>query len=79
MRRYVAEWSKNSTLVPMGRDKNGYLKYVDFSYSNAYDFLLRPIQAVSNAVNEGKEDSISLKAALGDGLQDGMRELLVGY
>jgi len=76
LRRVVPEWSKNSTLVPMGRDKNGYLKYVDFSYSNAYDFLLRPIQAVSNAVNEGKEDGISLKAALGDGLQDGMRELL---
>ena len=76
LRRIVPEWSKNSTLVPTGRDKNGYLKYVDFSYSNAYDFLLRPIQAVSNAVNEGKEDGISLKAALGDGLQDGMRELL---
>ena len=76
LRRVVPEWSKNSTLVPVGRDKNGYLKYVDFSYSNAYDFLLRPIQAVSNAVDEGKEDGISLKAALGDGLQDGMRELL---
>jgi len=76
LRRVVPEWSKNSTLIPTGRDKNGYLKYVDFSYSNAYDFLLRPIQAVSNAVNEGKEDGISLKAALGDGLQDGMRELL---
>jgi hypothetical protein len=76
LRRVVPEWSKNSTLVPTGRDKNGYLKYVDFSYSNAYDFLLRPIQAVSNAVNEGKEDDISLKAALGDGLQDGIRELL---
>ena len=76
LRRIVPEWSKNSTLVPTGRDKNGYVKYVDFSYSNAYDFLLRPIQAVSNAVNEGKEDGISLKAALGDGLQDGMRELL---
>jgi len=76
LRRIVPEWSKNSTLVPTGRDKNGYLKYVDFSYSNAYDFLLRPIQAVSNAVNEGKEDGISLKAALGDGLQDGIRELV---
>ena len=76
LRRVVPEWSKNSTLVPVGRDKNGYLKYVDFSYSNAYDFLIRPIQAVTNAVNEGKEDGISLKASMGEGLQDGMRELL---
>ena len=30
MRRYVADWSKNSTLVPL-RDKDGKLKYIDFS------------------------------------------------
>ena len=76
LRAVVPEWSKNSTLVPTGRDKNGYLKYVDFSYSNAYDFLLRPIAAVHNAISEGKDDDISLKAAMGDGLQDGVRELL---
>ena len=33
LRKFVPEWSKNSTLLPMGRDENGYLKYVDFSYS----------------------------------------------
>ena len=29
MRRYVADWSKNSTLVPL-RDKTVKLKYIDF-------------------------------------------------
>jgi len=76
LRQIVPEWSKNSTLIPAGRDKDGYLKYKDFSYSNAYDFLLRPIRAVNNAINEGKNDEISLKASLGEGLQDGFRELL---
>ena len=76
LRRVVPEWSRNSTLVPTGRDKDGYLKYIDFSYSNAYDFLLRPIRAVHNAIVEGKNDEISLKAAMGEGLQDGFRELL---
>jgi len=76
LRRVVPEWSKNSTLIPAGRDKDGYLKYQDFSYSNAYDFLLRPIRAVNNAINEGKNDGISLKAAMGEGLQDGFSELL---
>ena len=76
LRRVVPEWSKNSTLIPAGRDKDGYLKYQDFSYSNAYDFLLRPIRAVNNAINEGKDDGISLKAAMGEGLQDGFSELL---
>ena len=76
LRRIVPEWSKNSTLVPTGRDKDGYLKYVDFSYSNAYDALQRPIRAVYNAIGEGKRDDISLKASLGSGLQDGMMEIL---
>ena len=76
LRRIVPEWSKNSTLVPRGRDKNGYLKYTDFSYSNAYDTLIRPIQAIFNSIAEGKNDAISLKASLGDGLRQGARELV---
>ena len=76
LRRIVPEWSKNSTLLPMGRDKNGYLKYVDFSYSNAYDVLIRPFNTVLNAISEGKNDETSLKQALGEGLQEASVELL---
>ena len=76
LRRVVPEWSKNSTLLPMGRDKNGYLKYVDFSYSNAYDTLLRPFNTVLNAIAEGKNDETSLKQSLGEGLQESAVELL---
>ena len=76
LRRVVPEWSKNSTLLPMGRDKNGYLKYVDFSYSNAYDVLIRPFNTVLNAISEGKNDETSLKQALGEGLQEASVELL---
>ena len=61
MRRYVPEWSKNSTLVPMGRDKNGYLKYIDFSYSNAYDTLIRPVMAVYRGLAESGENQKPLK------------------
>ena len=76
LRRVVPEWSKNSTLLPMGRDKNGYLKYVDFSYSNAYDTLIRPFNTVVNAIADGKNDETSLKASLGAGLQESTVELL---
>jgi hypothetical protein len=76
LRRIVPEWSKNSTLLPMGRDKNGYLKYVDFSYSNAYDTLIRPFNTVFNAIAEGKNDETSLKQSLGQGLQESAVELL---
>ena len=76
LRRVVPEWSKNSTLLPMGRDKNGYLKYVDFSYSNAYDTLMRPFNTVFNSIADGKTDETSLKESLGAGLQESAVELL---
>ena len=59
MRRYVADWSKNSVLVPF-KDKEGNLSYVDFSHLNAYDTMTRPIQTILNAVNEGRADEDGL-------------------
>ena len=34
MRRYVADWSKNSVLIPLRNDE-GKLQYIDFSHLNA--------------------------------------------
>ena len=61
IRRYVADWSKNSTLLPI-KNKDGSFKYIDFSHANAYDTLLRPIQTVLNSVADGRTDE--------DGLMD---------
>jgi hypothetical protein len=55
MRRYVPQWSKNSTLIPF-RDKDGNLSYVDFSHMNAYDTVTRPFQTVINAIESGRKD-----------------------
>jgi len=55
MRRYVPRWSKNSVLLPI-KDKEGQLKYVDFSHANAYDTIYRPFLTVINAINEGRND-----------------------
>ena len=55
LRRYVPDWSKNSTLIPV-RKEDGDLKYIDFSHANAYDTLVRPFQAVLNSVAAGNED-----------------------
>ena len=79
LRRMVPEWSKNSTLIPVGRDENGYLKYVDFSYNNAYDTLIRPFQAVVNALNTGAGDKDSLMKALGTGMTDALAEVMKPY
>ena len=74
MRRYVADWAKNSTLIP-SRDKDGKLEYIDFSHMNAYDTLTRPIQTVLNAVQAGEQDKDGI---LGDfilGLIESTKEL----
>jgi len=76
LRRFVPEWSKNSVLVPTGRDEKGYLKYIDFSYSNAYDALLRPYRAVLNEIADGEATNASLKQSLAKGLTDGFIELM---
>jgi hypothetical protein len=55
MKRYVAPWSKNSTILPI-KDKDGTYRYIDFSHANAYDTLTRPFQTVFNSVQEGIKD-----------------------
>jgi hypothetical protein len=59
MRRFVPEWSKNSTLIPF-KDEDGKMSYVDFSHLNAYDTVTRPITTVLNAVNQGRADEDGL-------------------
>jgi hypothetical protein len=59
LRRYVAQWSKNSTLLPI-KNKDGSFQYIDFSHANAYDTLIRPIQTVINAVADGRTDEDGL-------------------
>ena len=56
LRNWVADWSKNSTLVPIRDSETGKLGYVDFSHSNAYDTIIRPIQTVINRVAAGETD-----------------------
>ena len=70
IRRYVAQWSKNSTILPI-KDKDGNFSYVDFSHANAYDTLIRPIQSVINAVADGRTDE--------DGIMDDfLKGVMVG-
>ena len=56
------------------RDENGYLKYVDFSYSNAYDTLIRPFNSVINAISAGQDTRESTMESLGKGMQEGISE-----
>ena len=74
MRRYVADWSKNSTLIPF-KDDEGNLSYVDFSHLNAYDTLTRPIQTVLNKVEQGRGDEDGIMDDFILGLIESTKEL----
>jgi hypothetical protein len=66
MRRFVPEWSKNSTLIPIRDTETDELKYVDFSHANAYDTMIRPINTMINSINQGiDEGEIMKNVALG--------------
>ena len=50
-----APFQKNSTLLPVGRDKNGHIEVIDFSHTNPYDTLIRPFTALLRSLdNDGK-------------------------
>ena len=74
MRRYVADWSKNSVLVPF-KDADGKLSYIDFSHLNAYDTVTRPIQTVLNKVNAGRADEDGLLDDFVLGMFESTKEL----
>mgnify|MGYP003132008470 FL=1 len=56
LQRRVADWSRASTLIPTsvkkGKDDKYYVSgYVDYSYTNPYDYWMRPARAIMNAYN----------------------------
>jgi hypothetical protein len=75
MRQFVADWSKNSTLIPIRDKETGKLKYIDFSHSNAYDTITRPIQTILNRVTDGEQDKDGLMNDFIMGMIESTKEL----
>ena len=75
LRRFVPEWSKNSTLVPI-RDDDGSLSYVDFSHTNAYDVIGRPLRTLMNNVQDGMMNDETLLSGFVDGVNEAGGEIM---
>ena len=67
--RFVPEWSKNSTLVPI-RTEDGELRYIDFSHSNAYDVIARPFRTLVNNIIEGQQNDQTLLSGFVNGVTE---------
>ena len=60
LKEYLPDWSKNSNIVPI-KNKDGELHFIDFSHSNAYDLLTRPMRAALAEYGRASEEQ-GLKA-----------------
>ena len=72
MKQFLPEWSKNSTLIPVKQD--GQLYFIDFSHTNAYDFLTRPLRAAWNGLNEGIENEEGVMRSIDNAALEGSKE-----
>jgi hypothetical protein len=75
LKRYLPEWSRNSTILPIRDEDTGELKYVDFSHGNAYDTAIRPIQTLLNNIQQGITDEDVLMKGLLGGMAEAAGEL----
>jgi len=75
MRRYLPEWSKNSTILPIRDEDTDELKYIDFSHGNAYDTVSRPFQTLLNNVQQGITDEEVLMSGFLRGISEAAGQL----
>jgi len=63
-RRLAAPYQRNSQFVPVGKDKKGNLEVIDFSHTNPYDMLTRPLRTIATAIDSsGRLNEDALKTA----------------
>jgi len=75
LRRFVPEWSRNSTLIPM-KDDDGELRYIDFSHSNAYDVIARPLRTLLNNIQDGQMNDQQLLGSFVNGINEAGAEIM---
>lgn len=64
MRRFLPDWSENSTLLHLGRSPDGNLRVIDLSYTDPYSYLRTPLKAFLRGENwEDKIIDAVLEAA----------------
>lgn len=74
-RSFAPEWERNSQLIPVATDKNGNVtEFYNYSYTNPYDYLTRPVRAVFNAVNNGITEEKELSAIAMDAATESASE-----
>ena len=70
-RSFAAPWEKTATMIPTSTDSSGNItSFINYSYTNPYDFLQRPVKAVLNAVATGNRNEASLMSIASNSMVD---------
>ncbi len=75
IKKFLPEWSKNSTILPIKDEETGEYKYIDFSHGNAYDTLSRPFSTLISNVQAGITDEEFLMKGFTKGVVEATGEL----
>ena len=76
-RRFVPHWSENSNLQYISRSKDGVIKYLDFSYTDPYEYLQKPFFALLR--NLGETDTEKVGTDVMEGFSDAIRDFATPF
>jgi len=69
-RSFAAPWEKGAVLVPIGRNEDGTIRYINYSTSNPYDvvsrFATRALNEADEAIKQGKSPSETFTGVIGN-------------
>ena len=77
LKEYLPEWSKNSTIIPI--KQNNQIFYIDFSHTNAYDVLTRPLNAAMNAFRAGRKSDEDIVSSFNDSVWEAAQEFAAPF
>jgi len=75
-RSFAPPWEKNARLIPLGRNEEGQIIYLNYSYSNPYDLLERIVHASVNKFETTRLEGGNSADAVFNAVNESMSEFI---